>query len=80
MTELINKYKETESKKESLLKELYILSGIVHAYKYPVRNEVLDHTIEELEMKLACQEQLLRIAQRELEAITNKMNVIKTKN
>lgn len=72
----LKKHRELTEKKEKQLKELYILSGIIHAYRFPVPEHKLELTLEELQTRLLAGEQLLRITNRELELAERKINYI----
>jgi len=73
MSDILSQYKEEAIKQNEILRELYILSGSLHAYKYPVRPHALDRTIKELELKILALEQRQRVSRRALEQLNNKI-------
>jgi len=71
--EILNNYKEEAQTQNEILRELYIYSGMLHAYKYPVRPHAIDDTLKELELKILALEQRQRVSRRKLEQLNNKI-------
>jgi hypothetical protein len=74
MKNLIEKHKAIAEKKNETLRELFIYSGMLHAYKYPCRESHLELVIADLDLKILILEQRLRVEQREIERINNTLN------
>jgi hypothetical protein len=80
MENLIEKHKKIAEEKNEILRELYITSGILSAYKYPVREIYVPITIADLEIRMLALEQRLRVKQREIEGVNNVLNFQKKRN